>query len=238
MSKLFSYLDAVWVLDPAKSLTAGGLWADSGKRGLDFSPGAAYVAPAFGYGISTANGAPYVLAGGAANFLATLADAAQRARMYAAAPTTGMTFVLAQRFTAPTAGDYVFSCMTATRGVSLRFPTAETLRISGYDSAGAAIWCTMSAAAPFTGPRTRVVILSMDSTQSLARCWLDGEGVAATFAGSTNPVAYDAAAAVALFATIAGGSLNDGRVFFFGWWPYVVSDSEARVTSRWLLDRI
>jgi len=238
--KLPSYQDAVFVLDPAAGLTDGNLWRDSGKRGLHWTPGAAYVAPNYGYAVSTANGAPYVLAGGAANFLATLADANQRARMYAAAPTTGMTFVLAQRFSVPTAADIVFGCLNAaaTRGLQLDFATADRLRIVGRDGAGAALSVSLTAAAPFTGPRTRVVILSMDSTQGLARAWLDGEGVGAAHAGSTNPVAYDDTVIPTLFASVGGAvGYNDGQVFFAGWWPFVVSDSEARVTSRWLLDR-
>lgn len=223
----------VLLFDPAEGLTDANRWKESSGRGLHATPGAAYAAPAYGLA-SGPSGAPYILAGGAANNNAVLST-----DFYAKAPTTGLTIALVQKFTAPLATDVVFSCANAinTRGFAVDFVTAERLRIRGYDAAGAVAACLMSADGPLTG-RTRVVVLALSQAGSLARAWLDGEGVAATFAGSLLPIAYDAVVVPTLWSLSAGGGqYNDGNCYWFSIDSRVWTNAEARAFSRWALDR-
>ncbi len=221
------------LIDPADGLDASNRWVESSGNGLNALPGAAYAAPAYGMALGP-SGAPYILAGGVANSNATLP-----LWFYTRAPTTGVTVALVQRFTSPLAADFVFSCVNAgvTRGLAVDFSTAERLRIRAYDAAGAVMSCTMTADGPLTG-RTRVVVLAMEQAGSLARAWLDGQGVAATFAGSLNAIAYDAAVVPTLWSIVGGaGNNNDGNAYTFQIDGRAWTDSEAKAFSAFWLDR-
>lgn len=221
----------VLLLDPA--LTDSNRWADSSGNGYHALPGAAYAAPAFGIA-NGPSGAPYILASGGAGANATLST-----DFYLKAPTTGLTVALVQKFTAPAASDFVFSCVNAgvTRGLAVDFSTAERLRIRAYDAAGAVMSCTMTADGPLTG-RTRVVVLALSPSGSSARAWVDGEGVASTFAGSTNPIAYDAATVPTLFSIVGGaGNINDGNAYTFQVDDRVWSHREVLAFSAFWLNR-
>lgn len=221
------------LFDPACGLTDANRWKDSSENGYHALPGAAYTAPAFGLA-NGPSGAPYILASGGANAFGTLST-----DFYAKAPTTGLTIALVQKFTAPTASDFVFSTVNAgvTRGLAVDFSTAERLRIRAYDAAGAVMSCTMTADGPLTG-RTRVVVLAMQQAGSLARAWVDGEGAAATFAGSLLPIAYDAAVVPTLFSIVGGaGNINDGSVYTFQVDSRVWSHAEAVAFSSFWRDR-
>jgi hypothetical protein len=223
----------VLLFDPDCGLTDANRWKECSGLGLHALPGAAYAAPAYGIAPGP-SGAKYILAGGAANNNAVLST-----DFYLRAPTTGLTVCLVQRFSVPTAADFVFSTVNAavSRGLAVDFSTSERLRIRAYDAAGAVMSCTMTADGPLTG-RTRVVVLAMAQAGSLARAWVDAEGVAATFAGSLNPIAYDAAVVPTLFSIVGGaGNYNDGNCYWFGIDNRVWTDQEAKVFSRWALDR-
>ena len=222
------------IIDPADGLTDANRWAESSGNGLHALPGAAYAAPAYGLAPGP-SGALYILAGGTANYNATLP-----LWFYASAPTTGMTVCLVQKFTAPAASDFIFSSVNpgVTRGLAVDFSTADRLRIRAYDAAGAVMTCTMTADGPLTG-RTRVIVLAMEQAGSLARAWVDREGVAATFAGSLNPIAYDAVVVPTLFSIVGGaGNYDDGNCYTVQIDNRVWSDSEARAFSAFWMDRI
>jgi hypothetical protein len=213
----------VLLFDASCGLTDSNRWRECSGAGLHALPGAAYAAPAYGIAMGP-SGAPYILAGGAANNNATLST-----DFYLRAPTTGLTIALVQKFTAPAAADFVFSTVNAavTRGMAVDFSTADRLRIRAYDAAGAVMSCTMTADGPLTG-RTRVVVLAMAQAGSLARAWVDRDQVAATFAGSLNPIAYDAAVVPTLFSIVGGaGNYNDGNAYLFGIDNRVWTHSEA-----------
>lgn len=197
------------LLDPAAGLTDGNRWQESSGNGLSAAPGAAYVAPA--YGLATGpSGAKFIGCTGTANYNATLPLG-----WYTRAPTTELTVALVQRFNAPAASDFLFSCVDAgtTRGLAVDFSTADRLRIRAYDSAGAVMSCTMTADGPLA-TRTRVVVLSMRQAGSVARAWVDRVQVAATFAGSANAIAYDATVVPTLWSIVGGaGNYNDGDCY-------------------------
>lgn len=221
----------ILLIDPADGLTLDNRWVESSGRGLHATP-SGYAAP--NYGLATgASGAAYIACDGA-NDLGTIST-----RFYDKTPLSAVTIVLAQRFNAPAANDFVFSSVNAgaTRGLAVDFSTAERLRIRAYDGAGAVMSCTMTADGPLTG-RTRVVVLSLTQAASLARAWVDGEGAAATFAGSTAVIAYDATVVPTLWSIVGGGGYNDGDVYLFGIDDRAWTDSEARAFSRWARDRI
>lgn len=220
------------LIDPADGLMVGNLWVDSSGRGLHATPGAGYAAPNYGLAVGP-SGAPYILCDGAT------VNGTLPLSFYASAPTSGLTVALVQRFTSPLAADFVFSCVNAgvTRGLAVDFSTADRLRIRAYDAAGAVLSCTMTADGPLTG-RTRVVVLSMQQAGSLARAWVDGQGVAATFAGSLLPIAYDAAVVPTLFSIVGGaGNYDDGNCYLLGLDSRAWTDSEAKAFSAFWMDR-
>ena len=220
------------ILDPADGLTDANRWAESSGNGLNPLPNVNYAAPAYGLAIGP-SGAPYILANGV-NQLATLP-----LWFYTRAPTTGITVALVQKFTSPFANDIIFDCtnVAATRGLAIELPVAERLSIRAYDAAGAVMRCTMTADGPLTG-RTRVVVLAMEQAGSLARVWLDGQGVAATFAGSLLPIAYDVATVPLLFRSTGGAwGYNDASVYTVQIDNRVWTDSEALAFSAYWMDR-
>ena len=224
----------VLLIDPAEGLSDANRWKESSGNGLDALPGAAYAAPAYGFAAGP-SGAPYIVGGGVADSNATLPLG-----FYTRAPTTGMTVLLVQKFTAPAAGDFVFSCLNAApnRGFVVDFPTSERLRIRGYDVVGAIMSATMTADGPLAG-RTRVVVIALDQAGSAARAWIDGQQVAATFAGSVFALAYDAAVVPTLFSIVGGaGNYNDASVYLLGIDGRVWSHQEVVAFSSFWLDRI
>lgn len=223
----------VLLFDPADGLDASNRWVESSGNGLNALPGAAYVTPAYGLALGP-SGAPYILAGGTANYNATLPLG-----FYTRAPTTAMTVCLVQRFTSPLAADIVFSCADAgnTRGFAVDFVTAERLRLRGYDAAGAFTVCLMTADGPLSG-RTRVVVLAMEQAGSLAMAWVDGQGVAASFAGSLNPIAYNTAIVPTLWSLVGGGQYNDASVYWFSVDNRAWTDGEVKAWSAWALNKV
>jgi len=221
-----------FLLDPNAGLSAGNLWRDSGPNQLEATT-VNYVAPNYGIA-SNSKGTKYISFNGATQ-RATLP-----LRFYDRAPTTETTIVVVQRFNAPTASDFVFSAVNAavTRGMAVDLSTAERLRIRAYDAAGAVMSCTMTADGPLT-TRTRVIILSLEQSISLVRAWVDGVQVAATFAGSLNPISYDAAVVPTIGCIVGGaGNFNDCDLFLFGIDNRVWTDAEAKAFSAYWMDKV
>jgi hypothetical protein len=216
----------------APELTDTGLWRDLSPFGLHGTVGGGYAGPA--YGITTGpSGAKYIACDGA-NDNGTLP-----LRFYTNAPTTAITVALVQWFNAPAADDRVFDCVNAgvTRGFAVDFSAAARLRIRAYDAAGAVKSCTLTADAPFVS-RTRVVVLTMEPARSYAAAWVDRVQVAATFAGSTTPIAYDAAVVPTLFSIVGGaGNFNDGGVYALAVDDRVWSHAEAVAFCDYWRDR-
>lgn len=220
-------------LDPAAGLTDGNLWKDSGPYGLHVTP-VGYAAPNYGLSLGP-SGAPRITFNGA-NQYGTLP-----LRFYATAPVGAFTAVCVARHNAPANLDQVFFAHNNgwTRGISLLItPSAERMQIRSFDAAGAVSTWTDAASVPLT-QRTRVSILSLSQVGSSGRSWHDEVGVAGAFAGSTNPIAYDAAAVPTIGAWVGGaGNFFDGDLYFLGIWGGIVfTNSEAKAFSAFWMDR-
>ncbi len=222
----------VFLVDPADGLDSSNRWVESSGNGLNPLPNANYVTPAFGIAPGP-SGAPYIGCNG------TTQIATVPLTFYSRAPTTGLTVCLVQRFNAPTGGDVIFDATNAagTRGLAVDLFATEQLAIRAYDAAGGVIRCRMTNDGPLTG-RTRVIVLALQQAGSLARAWVDGVGVAATFAGSLNPIAYDAATSPLLFRSTGGAwGYNDGSLYTFQLDNRVWSHQEVLAFSAFWLNR-
>lgn len=212
---------------------AGLLVKEGGRLDLDLTP-RNLVAPAYGMGTNGKTGR-WRLDG--VNQYGDLAVGATlpATRWYANAPTTALTVAIVARFNAPAVNDVIFSCLNAgpTRGLAVLLSAAERVRVAAYDAAGAIMSATMSADAPLTG-RTRVVVVQLQQATGLARSYVDSAVVAAAFAGSANPIAYDAAILPTVGAIPGGGNYHDGDFFALCFWPRIVLEPEiAAWTNYW-----
>lgn len=217
-----------------QSLDDGGtLLAEQGKSALHLTP-RNLVAPNYGLG---SNGKTGRLTLNGTTQYADMA-AAVAARWYATAPTTALTVGIASRWAAPAANDIIFSCLNAgpTRGLAVRLSAAERVQVAGYDAAGAVVSATMSADAPLSA-RTRVVVVTLQPSSSWASAFVDGVPVGCTFAGSNNPIAYDAAVMPTMGAVPGGGSYHDGDLFPVCIWPRVLLASEVAAWTAYWRDR-
>jgi len=226
---------AHWTFD---GLDAGGtLIREGGRLDLHITP-VNLAAPAYGLGTNGKTNRWRLDGVNQYGYLSSLFGIMPQWRWFDNAPTTALTVGIVARWNAPAANDVIFSCLNAgpTRGMAVRLSTAERVQIAAYDAAGAISTCTMSADAPLTG-RTRVVMMAMEQAGSLARAWVDGQGVAAAFAGSLLPVAYDWALLPALGSIPGGGNYHDGDFFAICIWPLIFTDSEAKAFSDYWRDR-
>lgn len=214
-----------------QSLDDGGtLLAEQGKSALHLTP-TNLAAPNYGLG---SNGKTGKLTLNGANQYGVM-PAAAAARWYANAPTSALTVGFVATWDDPTANDVIFSCLNAgpTRGLTVKLSTSARVQVAGYDAAGAVKSATFTADQRLAGS-TRVVVIALQPSASLALAWIDGTPIAATFAGTTTSIAYDTAVMPTIGSIPGGGNYHDGDLFPLCIWPRVLLASEvAAWTSYW-----
>ena len=235
--KLPSYLDGcVFALDFGAGLTDGNLFKDSGPHGLHLTP-VNFVAPNYGL-VQGPSGATCLRFNGTTQYAYMAAAAA--ARFYARAPTTTVTIAFVARHVLPAAGSFVFNArdIATTRGLVVRYSTTEILNLRGQDAGGVQTNLTDTNNIPLTG-RTVISAYALDKTVLTGLIWHDGSGRAASIAGNTNPIAYDAGTAPTMGAQPGGGGYFNGDIYFAGLWsgpPWSLAEYQA--FYRYWADRI
>ena len=214
----------------------GLLWYDRGPNKLHATP-VGYAAPNYGLA-RTARGKGYATFNGA-NQWAELAGGVQGS-FYAVAPSSGYTAVLVARHTTPVALARIFNCRNgaATRGIGIRYLAVDQMLAAAWDAGGVATQINETAAIQYVS-RTRVSIYAMAKTAGTASIWHDTVQVAATFAGNTNPIAYDATVVPTIGSLTGGGNPFTGTMYaLILYRDYIPSHAEAVSMSRFWRDRI
>ena len=216
-----------------EGLTTDNLWPDRGPYGLHATPQAGFASPNFGLA-RNAHNKGYANFTGAANCYATLP-----LRFYTVAPTMDWTLVLVAQHTAPTASRRLFSCRNggATRGFDMQYPVAERISTDVYDAAGAWSQIVDTANVPLTA-RTHTSIYSMLKSGTSTLIWHDRVGRTATWAGTANAIAYDTAVVPVIGGFPGGAALATLRMYWLILFPFVLTDSEAKAMTDWLMDQV